>query len=583
MSKKSNKSNDNIKYYIMIGICIIIIGVLLYLIYNKLYNQENFRFQKLVPRNNQMNYNNNNQINHNQINHNNNQINYNNNQHVQRNVQNFNIENFDININPELKNILKDDLSKFKNKLGNNINDPKFIETIKELKKVKDNLNYKEYDVNARILLPLQNEIDVEDVLRKSLTDPKAVDSYLKGETIPVDFGGSRIVTGGGNRIVLDGNNRWCQVYVINPHCKIKVLDFLEMGILGNTDKLQQKKARTMNIYKADENKLKNFIDKTMTNDVIQAFKNNGYNSKEDIIKHILGNIQFLKARNNPSQKSLPDIKEKFEYRGGTPETELKELLKDKYPIFVEKLGENILDPKFVATIKFLAEHTKINFMDINASVFNLIPTQNEIDMAKSLGYPLKDPVTARMYLSGGVISVAGKRIVTSADGKYIVDGHHRWSQVYVLNPYCSITAVDLSDIKGPFDALKATQLGIAADLGRVPTAVVQGVNMLTASHQQVKEFILSTITEPVFNVFTEFGFKNIEQIVNHIWDNIIKMREHNSPVFGAPKRDIMPQTDDAKNWKDYAPRISEGYDYQMNPEMIDDEEENFCSSCTRR
>jgi hypothetical protein len=33
-------------------------------------------------------------------------------------------------------------------------------------------------------------------------------------------------------------------------------------------------------------------------------------------------------------------------------------------------------------------------------------------------------------------------------------------------------------------------------------------------------------------------------------------MQGSNKPVDGAPKRDIMPQTDDAPKWKDKAPAL---------------------------
>ena len=37
------------------------------------------------------------------------------------------------------------------------------------------------------------------------------------------------------------------------------------------------------------------------------------------------------------------------------------------------------------------------------------------------------------------------------------------------------------------------------------------------------------------------------------VWQNILQMRKTSQPVEGAPKRDFMPQTDDATNWKKIA------------------------------
>lgn len=47
---------------------------------------------------------------------------------------------------------------------------------------------------------------------------------------------------------------------------------------------------------------------------------------------------------------------------------------------------------------------------------------------------------------------------------------------------------------------------------------------------------------------------KDAKSIGEYIWKNVEKMQSNNSPVSGAPKRDIMPQTDDANNWKELSP-----------------------------
>ena len=214
------------------------------------------------------------------------------------------------------------ELSFFKEKLKNNINDPKFIQTIKILKKLKSNLSMREKKINARMLLPLYNDIDIEDGLKKSLQNPKNVDDFLKGEFKNVDLG-SKIVTAGDNRYIIDGHNRWCQVYLINPHCQIDVIDFIDVGISTDINQIPKKKSKGINIYNADEKLLKDYIDKNITNDVVQVFKNNGYRSRNDVITYILGNIRFLKTRNkniedmysNVKDTKLknPNIKENFE------------------------------------------------------------------------------------------------------------------------------------------------------------------------------------------------------------------------------------------------------------------------------
>jgi hypothetical protein len=259
---------------------------------------------------------------------------------------------------------------------------------------------------------------------------------------------------------------------------------------------------------------------------------------------------------------------------------DLKNLLKMDYSLFVKELGDNIKDPKFIAAIKSLSDKYPLNFSSVNPTVGDLKPTQNEIDIDKSLKFPLTNADSARICLKGGIIAVAGKRIITGGGGKFIIDGHHRWSQVCALNPEAKIAAIDLSDIKNPIKALKATQLGIAADLGEVPTATVEGSNLLKIGKDALRVYIVKTITPKIVQVFIAKGIgkgrsvfakiaaktKPLQEapdqstklaIANYIWKNVEQMQQKNQPVPGAPERGIMPQTDDAKDWQDLAPNIN--------------------------
>ena len=180
---------------------------------------------------------------------------------------------------------------------------------------------------------------------------------------------------------------------------------------------------------------------------------------------------------------------------------DLKDLLKMDYPLFVKELGDNIKDPKFIAAIKSLSDQHPLNFRTVNPTVGDLKPTQNEIDVDKSLKFPLTNAQSAEVCLKGGNVNIAGKKIVTGGNGKFIIDGHHRWSQVCALNPQAKIAAIDLSDIKDPMKALKATQLGIAADLGKVPTAKVEGNNLLKMGKDALISYVEKTITPDVVEI----------------------------------------------------------------------------------
>jgi hypothetical protein len=105
--------------------------------------------------------------------------------------------------------------------------------------------------------------------------------------------------------------------------------------------------------------------------------------------------------------------------------------------------------------------------------------------------------------------------------------------------------------------ALKATQLGIAADLGKVPTAKVEGNNLLKMGKDTLITYVTKTITPEVVEIFKKAGKGDSpEAIGQFIWTNVDKMQKDNQPVSGAPERGIMPQTDDATKWQDLAPNI---------------------------
>lgn len=277
-------------------------------------------------------------------------------------------------------------------------------------------------------------------------------------------------------------------------------------------------------------------------------------------------------------QKSTADDQKSGEVDPAV-EKELKDILKADYPTFVQKLGAEISDPKFKQAIKSIADKTPIKTSDISPKVTALSPTQNEIDVDKSLKFPLTDATSAAVCLKGGAVSIAGKNIVTGGGGKFIIDGHHRWSQLYCMNPEASITALDISNITDPIAGLKATQLGIAGDIGKVPTAKVEGSNLLTMGKDALVAYVVKTVSPEVVSVFIKSKklppevTQGLAELVNqgkmkqkmtkvryaiadYIWKNVEQMQQNNQPVSGAPGRGIMPQTDDAKNWTGDAPNV---------------------------
>jgi hypothetical protein len=67
----------------------------------------------------------------------------------------------------------------------------------------------------------------------------------------------------------------------------------------------------------------------------------------------------------------------------------------DKYEQFVQKLGDNAKDPKTRSFINAglkdgYSDDDKFSFSSKDLAVKDLVPTQNEVDIDKSLAFPMK-------------------------------------------------------------------------------------------------------------------------------------------------------------------------------------------------
>jgi len=238
---------------------------------------------------------------------------------------------------------------------------------------------------------------------------------------------------------------------------------------------------------------------------------------------------------------------------------DLKSILKDDYAKFIKELGVNVKDPKFRSAIRSLSSNNKVNHEKINVPVSYPLPTQNEVDVEKSLKFPLTNFDSAKQFLfCKQPIKIAGLSIVTSANGKYVIDGHHRWSQVFSLNPNCVMASLDLADISDPINALKSVQLGIAAgkdlngnEMTKIPVAKVEGINLLKISEKDLKDYVDKLIAPDVLRLFRIFNseIKTKADVADYIWKNVKQMQTNNQPVSGAPGRGIMPQTNMSSSW----------------------------------
>jgi len=236
------------------------------------------------------------------------------------------------------------------------------------------------------------------------------------------------------------------------------------------------------------------------------------------------------------------------------------------YSDFVKQLGDLAGDPKVQAFIKAGKsdgdqDDDKLTAVTKQIAVVDLRPTQNEIDVQGSLKWPLTKPDNLMNCLKKGAVTI--KAPVVTYNGKFIIDGHHRWSQLYAMNKDGIINCVDLVGPKmNPIDVLKIVQLAIAADLGKIDTAEVKGQNLLKLDGAGVAKYVTTNITNDCVRVFNTMRGASIGKLDSQkiagkiVVPNVMEMQKTGQPAPGAPKRDVMPQTDDATN---AMPMISKG------------------------
>lgn len=206
-----------------------------------------------------------------------------------------------------------------------------------------------------------------------------------------------------------------------------------------------------------------------------------------------------------------------------------------------------------------------VNVTSIAAEVSRLIPTQSEIGISNSLAFPLRNVEENGIYpldtyLKGGDILHPAGVILTANNGTYVLDGHHRWSSIYVINPYTQIQAIDLGYVPSPQDGLKQTQLSIIARDAELKPQFVASTNLLDPNlpksvfDADVRKFIYEGDEVRTLNVFANFlgqavpltDPSNLEAKLaaaqDYMWSNVLRLRMYNEPYPDVTNRGYMPQ-----------------------------------------
>lgn len=218
---------------------------------------------------------------------------------------------------------------------------------------------------------------------------------------------------------------------------------------------------------------------------------------------------------------------------------ELISMLKGKdYEDSVDMIDDIIKDPKLKTVLGLgfggdLAD-TKLKITEKDIPARALMPSQNEIGFDETLKYIKEGKGIDTCFEKSVVI----KRPVVTFNGSFIVDGHHRWSQIYVTNPKAMMKCIDVSGALSPIQMLKAMQATIGSNTGDLHLKKVQGKNLLKTSKADIEKYFKDISEKAVADLS-----KHYKNPVETLVENALSMGVNNPPLLNAPARDTMPQT----------------------------------------
>lgn len=234
---------------------------------------------------------------------------------------------------------------------------------------------------------------------------------------------------------------------------------------------------------------------------------------------------------------------------------ELEKWLKHKrYDDYVDTLNKMLEDPKAKTLLEdgFGGElgDTKLTFSSKEIPVSQLMPTQSEIDLDKSLKHALVNKESFKKTFTDPI--EINKPIVTFRQN-YVIDGHHTWLQAIAINPKGKILAFNYDGDISPIQMLKAVQGTIAAvkaddnnNNGKLPSSKVDGPNFFDDSfdEKKIRKYLEDTFDESLTNIYCKYldNCKNKKDIIDYLTERLLDIKSNNYPFESAPSRENMPQ-----------------------------------------
>lgn len=216
------------------------------------------------------------------------------------------------------------------------------------------------------------------------------------------------------------------------------------------------------------------------------------------------------------------------------------ELIQDKdYDETVDFVDEIVKDPKlkFLLGLGFGGDFSnlKLKLKKTNIPAKRLIPTQSEIGTDETLKYLVQGKDIDVCFEKTTII----KKPIVTFQGTFIIDGHHRWSQIFVTNPDANIVCIDITGNLSPLSMLKAVQCTIGSNTGKLIRKDIQGKNLYNTTEKELRKYFKDNLSDTV----RENLLKYYEDPEGSLVQNVIQLQRNNKPILNAPDRGEMPQT----------------------------------------
>lgn len=216
------------------------------------------------------------------------------------------------------------------------------------------------------------------------------------------------------------------------------------------------------------------------------------------------------------------------------------ELIQDKdYDETVDFVDEIVKDPKlkFLLGLGFGGDFSnlKLKLKKTNIPAKRLIPTQSEIGTDETLKYLVQGKDIDVCFEKTTIV----KKPIVTFQGTFIIDGHHRWSQIFVTNPDANIVCIDITGNLSPLSMLKAVQCTIGSNTGKLIRKDIQGKNLYNTTEKELRKYFKDNLSDTV----RENLLKYYEDPEGSLVQNVIQLQRNNKPILNAPDRGEMPQT----------------------------------------